>query len=230
MRALVVENQRPLVNVLAACLDEEGFQVDACQEAEEADFRVRATCYDLILLSLTLPNDQGFALLKQWRAGGLSAPVLVLSAVGSVAERVNALDLGADDYLARPFRLPELMARVRALMRRAHRVADPVLRICDLEIDTATRSVRRSGRDIRLTRREYSLLLFLAFNRGKVLTRTMIWEHLYNEQNESTSNVVDVYIRYLRNKLDKGFDPPLILTRWGEGYMMRSDDRTTASA
>jgi DNA-binding response OmpR family regulator len=230
MRALVAENQRPLVNVLAKCLDEEGFQVDVCHDGDEADYRIRTTSYDLIILSLLLPADQGFVLLRQWRAAGVGSPVLALSAVGSVAERVHALDVGADDYLPRPFRLPELMARLRALLRRAHRVPDPILRIHDLEIDTSSRAVRRAGREIRLTRREYALLLFLAFNRGKVVSRSMIWEHMYSEQNESTSNVVDVYIRYLRNKIDKGFDPPLIVTRWGEGYMMRGDDRIPSSA
>jgi DNA-binding response OmpR family regulator len=114
---------------------------------------------------------------------------------------------------------------VRALLRRYHRIADPILHIYDLEIDTSTRTVKRAGRPIRLTRREYALLQFLAFHRGTVVSRSVIWEHLYNEQDESTSNVVDVYIRYLRNKIDKDFDLPLILTRYGEGYLLRGDDR-----
>jgi len=116
------------------------------------------------------------------------------------------------------------LARLRALIRRGHEVKDPVLRVHDLEIDTATRTVKRGGQAIHLTPREYALLQFLAFHRGRVVSRTMIWEHLYDEHDESTSNVVDVYIRYLRNKIDKGFESPLILTRWGEGYLLRGDD------
>ncbi len=120
--------------------------------------------------------------------------------------------------------MEELFARLRALIRRGHQVKDPVLRVHDLEIDTAGRNVKRAGQTIHLTPREFALLEFLAFHRGKVVSRTMIWNHLYDEQDENTSNVVDVYIRYLRNKIDKGFDPPLIQTRWGEGYLLRGDD------
>ena len=138
-------------------------------------------------------------------------------------DKVGGLDAGADDYLTKPFEFSELLARIRALIRRGHQVKDPVLRCYDMEIDTAARTVRRAGQVIHLTPREYALLEFLAFHRGKVATRSMIWEHLYDEHDESTSNVVDVYIRYLRNKIDKGFDPALILTRWGEGYMMRGE-------
>ena len=148
----------------------------------------------------------------------------MLTARDGLEDKVVGLDHGADDYMTKPFELDELYARLRALIRRGHQIKDPVLRIGDLTIDTSARVVKRAGQMIHLTPREYSLLEFLAFNRGKVVTRTMIWEHIYDEYDENTSNVVDVYIRYLRNKIDKGFDPPLILTRWGEGYMLRADD------
>jgi DNA-binding response OmpR family regulator len=224
MRALLVENQRPLLAALRRCLEEEGFQADVATDSEEANYKAWAVRYDAIVLSLLLPGEQAFTLLRLWRHAGLSRPVLALSAAGSLTERIHCLELGADDYLCRPFQLVEFLARVRALLRRAHRVSDPVLRVRDLEIDTSTRTVRRAGRPIRLTRREYALLQFLAFHRGRVVSRSMIWEHLYNEHDESTSNVVDVYIRYLRGKIDKGFDTPLILTRWGQGYLLRGDD------
>jgi len=212
-----------MLRALRRCLEEEGFQVDTSQDGEEASYKAGTTGYDMILLSLLLAGDQGFTLLRSWRRGGVTAPVVALAATGSVAERVQCLDLGADDYLGRPFPLAELLARMRALLRRAHRITDPILHIYDLEISTSTRTVRRAGRTIPLTRREYALLQFLAFHRGKVVSRSMIWEHLYNEQDETTSNVVDVYIGYLRNKIDKGFDPPLILTRWGTGYELRGE-------
>jgi DNA-binding response OmpR family regulator len=223
MRVLIAEDQLTLTNTLRRRLQEEGFQVDTARDGEEAEFKARVTGYDLIVLSLALPGCPPLALLRSWRREGPGFPVLALSASGSLAERVRCLDLGADDYLARPFHLAELLARARALLRRAHRVADPVLRVHDLEIDTNARTVRRAGQPVRLTRREYALLQFLAFHRGKVVSRSMIWEHLYDEQDENTSNVVDVYIGYLRAKIDKGFDTPLLLTRRGEGYVLRDD-------
>jgi len=224
MRVLLVEDHKPLVRALRQGLEEENFAVDVALDGEEADIKARNTAYDVIILDLMLPKIDGLTLLQRWRKDGIRSHVLVLTARGGTEDKVRGLDSGADDYLTKPFDLEELLARLRALIRREHNVKDPVLRIHDLEIDTASRTVKRAGQSIALTPREYSLLEFLAFHRGKVATRTMIWEHLYDEQDESTSNVVDVYIRYLRNKIDKGFDPPLILTRWGEGYLLRGDD------
>ena len=224
MRVLLVEDHKPLQRALRQGLEEEGFAVDIADDGEEGDFKARTAGYDVIILDLMLPKTDGLTLLQGWRRDGLAAHVLILTARGGIEDKVKGLDLGADDYMTKPFELEELLARLRALIRRTHAVKSPLLRVHDLEIDTSSRTVRRAGKELRLTPREYALLEFLAFHRGKVVTRSMIWEHLYDEQDESTSNVVDVYIRYLRNKIDKGFDPPLILTRWGEGYLLRGDE------
>jgi DNA-binding response OmpR family regulator len=224
VRLLLVEDHRPLVRALRRGLEEEGFAVDVAYDGEEAGYKAESAEYDVIILDLMLPKIDGLSLLQRWRRAGMKTHVLVLTARGSIDDKVRGLDLGADDYLTKPFELGELLARLRALVRRGHQVKDPVIRVCDLEIDTAARTVKRGGKSIHLTPREFALLQFLAFHRGKVVTRTMIWEHLYDECDENTSNVVDVYIRYLRNKIDRDFDPPLILTRWGEGYLLRGED------
>jgi len=223
MRVLLVEDHKPLVRTLKQALEEEGFAVDTALDGQEGDFKARSAEYDVIVLDIMLPKEDGLSLLRRWRHDGLKTHVLLLTARTSTEDKVHGLDSGADDYLCKGCDLEELLARVRALVRRGHAVKDPLIRIHDLEINTSARTVKRGGQLIHLTPREYALLEFLAFHRGRVATRTMIWEHLYDDQDESTSNVVDVYIRYLRNKIDKGFDPPLILTRWGEGYLLRGD-------
>jgi DNA-binding response OmpR family regulator len=224
MRVLLIEDHKPLVRALKQGLEEEGFAVDVASDGQEGDFKARTAEYDVIILDIMLPKEDGLSLLQRWRKDGMSSHVLVLTARGSMDDKVKGLDFGADDYMTKPFELEELLARLRALIRRGHQVKSPLIRVHDLEIDTASRTVKRGGKAIHLTPREYALLEFLAYHRGKVTTRSMIWEHLYDDQDENTSNVVDVYIRYLRNKIDKGYEPPLILTRWGEGYMLRSDD------
>ena len=223
MRVLLVEDHKPLVRALKQALEEEGFAVDVGQDGEEGDYKARTADYDIIILDIMLPKLDGLSVLQRWRHDGLKTHVLILTARGTMEDKVRGLDIGADDYLAKPFELEELLARIRALVRRGHEVKDPVIRVHDLEIDTATRTAKRGGRPIPLTPREYALLQFLAFRRGRVVSRSMIWEHLYDEHDESTSNVVDVYIGYMRNKIDKGFDPPLILTRRGDGYLLRGD-------
>jgi DNA-binding response OmpR family regulator len=222
---LLIEDHKPLVRALRQGLQEEGFAVDVAYDGEEGDYKARTANYDLIILDLMLPKHDGLTLLQRWRRDGVKTHVLVLTARSSIDDKVRGLDIGADDYLTKPFVLEELLARVRALVRRGYGDKSPVLRIHDLEIDTAARTVRRGGQSVHLTPREYALLEFLAHHRGRVVSRSMIWEHLYDEHDESTSNVVDVYIRYLRQKIDKGFEHPLILTRWGEGYMLRGDDQ-----
>jgi DNA-binding response OmpR family regulator len=223
VRTLLIEDNKPLVKALKHGLEEEGFAVDVAYDGEEGNYKATATNYDVIILDLMLPKEDGLSLLERWRSDGLKTHVLVLTARDRIEDKVRGLDMGADDYLTKPFQLEELLARLRVLVRRRHEIKAPVLRIYDLEIDSATHTVRRGGKDIALTPREYSLLEYLAFHRGQIVTRTMIWEHLYDEKDETVSNVVDVYIRYLRNKIDKGFEPQLILTRWGEGYMLKGE-------
>ncbi len=224
MRLLLVEDHKPLARALRQGLEEEGFAVDLAADGEEADHKAISTSYDVIILDVMLPKKDGLTVLKGWRTAGIQAHVIILSARGALDDKIHGLDFGADDYLTKPFELDELLARIRALIRRGHQVKDPILHIQDLSINTAAKTVKRANKNIQLTPREYGLLEFLAYHRGKVVSRTMIWEHLYDEHDESTSNVVDVYIRYLRNKIDKGFDPPLIITRWGEGYMLRGEE------
>jgi DNA-binding response OmpR family regulator len=224
VRVLLVEDNKQLARALRQGLEEEGFAIDGAEDGEEADQKARSTNYDAIILDLMLPKRDGLSLLKGWRSSGMKTHVLVLTARGTLEDKVRGLDTGADDYLTKPFELEELLARLRALVRRGHHVKDPILKVHDLAIDTAARTVKRAGKAVHLTPKEYALLEFLAFHHGKVVTRSMIWEHLWDEHDESVSNVVDVYIRYLRNKIDKDFSPPLILTRWGEGYMLRGED------
>ena len=223
MKILLVEDHKLLARSLKQALEEDGFAVDLAIAGDEADVKARGAIYDVVILDLMLPKIDGLTLLKGWRKDGLTFHVLILTAMGTLEDKVLGLNLGADDYLPKPLELTEFLARVRALVRRGHQAKDPILRIHDLEIDTGARSVRRAGKDIYLTPREFSLLRFLCYHRGKVVTRSMVWEHLYDENDDNTSNVVDVYIRYLRNKIDKNFTPPLILTRWGEGYMIKGD-------
>src|SRR5262249_36514974 len=161
VRVLLVEDHQPLIRVLKQGLEEEGFAVDTACDGQEADYKATTAEYDVIILDLMLPKEDGLSLLKRWRKNGLKTHVLVLTAKTSIEDKVKGLDTGADDYLTKPFELEELMARLRALVRRGHQVKDPVLRIHDLEIDTAAHTVRRAGQDIHLTPREYALLEFL---------------------------------------------------------------------
>jgi len=225
VRILLVEDQIQMVRMLRQGLEEEGFAVDTATDGEEGDVKARTTPYDVIILDQMLPKVDGLTLLKRWREAGITTHVLMFTAKGATSDKVTGLDTGADDYMSKAeFSFDELCARLRALVRRGHQKKDPLIRVHDLTIDTAARSVTRGGKKITLTPREYALLEFLAFHAGSVVTRTMIWDHLYDEYDENTSNVVDVYIRYLRNKVDRGYEMPLILTKWGEGYMLRGNE------
>lgn len=221
MKILVVEDEAPTAAFLKGGLSEEGFAVDVARDAAGADEAVRVYDYDLILLDVMLPGSDGFALCRRWREDGVTVPILFLTARDDVGDRVTGLDAGGDDYLVKPFAFAELLARVRALLRRPHpsRLA-PELRVGDLVIDTSRRRVTRAGVPITLTTREYQVLEFLARNAGKIVTRAVLWEHVWESGAEPDSNVVDVYVRYLRNKL--GRSPDLIRTVRGGGYVLEA--------
>jgi DNA-binding response OmpR family regulator len=205
-------------------LETAGFSVDVASTGEDGNDKAGRSEYDAVILDAAFDGDRGLSALRRWRNAGIQTHILVLARHGGAGDKVQSLDLGADDCLARPFDLKELLARLRALTRRGPQGPSSVLRILDLEIDRTNRSVRRAGQPVHLTRREYDLLDFLVSHRGRVVTRTMIRDHLYDGYEEDASNVVDVYIRYLRKKIDNGTGVQLILTRWGEGYFLRGDE------
>jgi DNA-binding response OmpR family regulator len=224
MRILIAEDHPSLARSLADGLREEGYAVDLTHDGDEALHLAQVNPYDGILLDVMLPGKDGFAILKHLRKQGIKTPVLCLTARDAVTDRVTGLDLGADDYLVKPFNFEELIARVRALVRRGHGQKSATLRVADLEIDTTRKLARRGGRSIDLSAREYALLEYLAHRKGQVVSRTDIWEHLYDQHDEATSNVVDVYIGYLRSKIDKDFDVKLIQTRRGQGYLLGAEE------
>lgn len=215
MKILVVEDEPDLLRVLSQALRESGYAVDEAADGEEGLFKAKAWEYDAVILDLLLPKLNGWDVLQQLRKDR-KTPVLILTARDSVQDRVRGLDAGADDYLAKPFHLTELLARVRALIRRAAGVAVSEMQIGQLLINTRSRTVSREGTEISLTPREYALLELLALNRDTIVTRTQIYEHLFEEQEESFSNLVDVHVSNLRRKLGGDF----ITTRRGQGYLL----------
>lgn len=220
MRILVIEDEPGIAHFIRQGLSEAGYAVDVTPDGQAGLEYARTTIYDVIILDLLLPKLDGLRVLSTLRSRKWSAPVLVLTACDTVEDRVQGLDCGADDYLVKPFAFAELLARLRALLRRPQLQAQTVLRVCDLEFDTARREVRRAGRRIDLSPRELSLLEYFMRHPGQVLTRTQIAEHIWNFDFYNESNVLDVYIGYLRRKIDRGFDRPLIQTVRGVGYRL----------
>lgn len=218
MRILVVEDDVPLATFVRKGLQAEHYAVDTANDGELAAQLALENEYDLLILDMNLPKVDGLEVLRRVRAKKPSLPILVLSARSRVEERVQTLDTGADDYLIKPFSFTELSARVRALMRRGPRTAETVLQIADLELDRVERKVRRAGKHIELTSKEFALLEYLLRNAGRRVTRTMIVEHVWNLSFDTSTNIVDVYINYLRRKVDDGFSPQLIHTVRGVGY------------
>ncbi len=219
MRILVVEDDKKVAGFIQQGLQQEGHAVDVAHDGEAGAYHADTFEYDLVILDLMLPRVPGLEILRRIRAGKSHLPVLILTAKSDLQDRVAGLDGGADDYLIKPFAYAELSARVRALLRRAAK-EDIKLRVADLELDTTTRIVKRAGRRVDLKPKEYALLEFLLRNAHCPVTRNMIIEHVWDIHFDAISNVVDVHINWLRNKIDKDFAPPLIHTLRGVGYIL----------
>lgn len=222
MRIILIEDQKALASIIKKGLQEEGYSVDAAYDGEEGLYLAENMPADVIILDIMLPKIDGIKILETIRKKGIKTPVLLLTAKDTTLDKIKGLDTGADDYLTKPFEFGELLARIRSLLRRGKDVKSPVITIEDLEINTASHTVKRGGKEIFLSAKEYSLLEYLAYNKERVITRTEITEHIYDESFDMDSNVIDVYINYLRNKIDKGFKKRLIHTVRGAGYILKA--------
>ena len=221
MRILVCEDQKDLNKIITKHLTAEGYSADSCYDGQEAlDFMDMAD-YDAVILDVMIPKKDGFAVLREMRSVKNATPVLFLTARDSIEDRVRGLDLGGNDYLIKPFSFDELLARIRAMTRKAAGNAANIFTAADLTLDVSSRSCRRGEKDIALSAKEFSLLEYLMRNKGRVLTRDMIENNLWNFDYEGGTNAVDVYIRYLRKKMDDDFEPKLIHTVRGSGYVLR---------
>jgi DNA-binding response OmpR family regulator len=220
MRVLVVEDEKKINRTVCQALREEAYAVDPAFDGEEGEELALVNTYDLIVLDIMLPQKNGVVLCRGLREHGITTPILMLTARDTVEDRVQGLDSGADDYLVKPFFMDELLARVRALLRRDTAVKTPRLQLADLVVDTSSHRVSRGGASIELTSKEYAMLEYFIRNPDQVLTRTMISEHVWDEEFDSLSNIIDVYIRRLRRKVDEGFQPRLLHTIRGSGYLL----------
>lgn len=221
MKLLLVEDEKRMAGFIERGLKEEGFVVDLASNGEKGIYLAEINPYDLIILDLMLPEKDGLTLCREIRSKKMDTPVLMLTAKSSVKDKVTGLNAGADDYLAKPFEFEELIARVRALTRRRVKESSNVLKIADLELNQLIHQVKRAGKEIQLTSKEYILLKYLMQNAGQLVTRTMISEHVWNESFDTFTNVIDVYINYLRKKIDEGNSKPLIHTIRGSGYILK---------
>ena len=220
MRLLVIEDYAPLANSVCQGLREAGYAVDLARTGTEGLSLALTTPYDALILDVMLPGVDGFEILKKVREAHQQTAVVLLTARDTVKDRVQGLDLGADDYLVKPFAFEELLARVRSVIRRRYHSAEKTQKVADLEVDAAARTVLRAGKPIVLSAKEFALLEYLVSRRGEVVTRGEIWDHVYDFASEPSSNVVDVYIGYLRKKIDQGHEVKLIHTRRGQGYVL----------
>jgi DNA-binding response OmpR family regulator len=226
MRVLLVEDEKKLASLIKKALESAKFSVDAVHDGQEALDFATTYSYDLIILDILLPRKNGFEIIGELRKKRVQSPVLMLTAKDSLEDKILGLDLGADDYLTKPFDFGELLARLRALLRREIREKPVVLELGDLRLDPKTHRVTRGMRDIRLTLREYSLLEFFMRRKNQVLSRETIIEHVWDSSFEGMPNIVDVYINYLRKKIDAGFSSKLIHTIRGAGYVLRAEDES----
>jgi DNA-binding response OmpR family regulator len=226
LRLLVVEDEPSLLSIITKRLKEEGYGVDSAKDGREGENYISSAEYDCIILDIMIPFQDGLTLLRKIRAKNISAPVLLLTAKDSIDDRVTGLDSGADDYLIKPFSFDELLARVRAMLRRHKDKKNTILSAGDLEMDTITREVKRGGKAIELTSKEYSILEYFLRNKNRVLTKSQIAEHVWNYDFEYNSNIVEVYVRYLRRKMDEEFENKLIHTIRGGGYVIKDREKS----
>ena len=223
MRILLAEDERDLNRIITKKLTSAGYSVDSFYDGEEAIQVLSYTEYDALILDIMMPKADGYAVLRAVRDAGKTTPVLFLTARDAVADRVKGLDSGANDYLVKPFSFEELLARIRAMTRTSFGVKDSLLTIADITLDSAAQTVRRAGRELTLSAKEYALLEYLMHNQGIILSREKIENHIWNLDYEGGTNVVDVYISYLRKKIDEGREKKLIHTVRGRGYVLREE-------
>ena len=225
MRILVVEDEKDLNNIIVKRLSVEKYSVDSCFDGEAVFDYTDMVDYDAIILDIMIPKLNGLDVLKKLRESGNQTPVILLTAKGSVEDKVKGLNLGADDYLAKPFAFEELLARIRVMIRqRFHHVKGNLFQVADLIMDGDTHEVKRSGEIVELSAKEFTILEYMIHNVGVVLSRERIEEHIWNYDYEGASNIVDVYIRYLRKKIDDGYSQKLIHTIRGVGYVLRAEE------
>lgn len=224
MRILLVEDQRKIADFIVRGLKEQRYAVDVAYDGEAGLRCAETNVYDLIILDIMLPKKDGITLCRELRAKGVAVPVLMLTAKETVDDKVTGLDAGADDYLVKPFSFKEFLARVRVLVRRKTNTRAVTLQVADLAVDQVRHTVTRAGKEIILTGTEYALLEYFMLHANEVVTRTMIAEHVWHEDFDRFSNIINVYINYLRNKIDKGFDSPLIHSVRGVGYILKEEE------
>jgi heavy metal response regulator len=223
MRILVVEDEKKVARFIQQGLEEERYTVDIAFDGEQGLQMAQSQSYDLIIMDIMLPRKNGIEVTRELRTGEGNTPILMLTAKSAIEDKVVGLDSGADDYLTKPFAFAELLARVRSLMRRGSMEKSTILSVADLELDTITHKARRGNRTIELTAKEYALLEFLLRNRDRVLSRTIISEHIWDYNFDTGTNLIDVYVNHLRSKIDSGFDRKLIHTVRGVGYVLKEE-------
>ena len=226
MRVLLVEDEPRVAGFIAKGLREQAYAVDIARDGEEALYYAGVNEYDLVILDVMLPVKNGYDVCREIRRSGARIPILMLTARDAVEDRIHGLDSGADDYLTKPFDFQELLARMRALLRRSAEIRPEVIQVANLTLDTASHTAARAGKPISLTTKEYALLEFLMLNQNRVVNREQIAQHVWDENFDPFSNIIDVYVRRLRAKVDAGFERPLIHTRRGAGYILTAEPVT----